>query len=362
MPAPDRPFRAHRRLTLREVADAAGVHVSTASRALARSRAGARPASEAAARVVAIAAEHGYEPDPVASGLRTRRSRILGVLVPRLTDIAISTMYEGVEGRATSLGYQTFVGNTLDLPLERRRRAEALLNRRVDGLILGDAHVQDEHLRELRQREVPFVLMNRRHAPFDSVTCDDILGGRLAGGHLADLGHRRVGVLAGPSYASTALDRTRGCLDVLEERGVHVPASHVVRCAFSPQGGREATLELMGRDDRPTAVFAVTDIMAIGALGALRDLGLAVGRDVALVGYNDISLMRELAVPVTSVGTPLAEMGEQAAQLLIDRLTGTAQDDGPAEVRLPPQLTVRSSTVPAVPAARRRLRSSSSGS
>jgi LacI family transcriptional regulator len=334
-------------MTLREIAEAAGVHVSTASRALARSREGALPVTDAAARVVAIAAEHHYEPDPLASGLRTRRTRILGVLVPRLTDLAVSTMYEGLEGMATTLGYETFVGNTLDVPLERRRRVEALLSRRVDGLILGDARTEDEHLDELRQRDVPFVLMNRRHPPFDSVTCDDVLGGRLAGGHLADLGHRSIGILAGPSYASTALDRTRGCLESLEERGVHVPPDHVVTCAFSPQGGRDATMELMRISDRPTAVFAVTDIMAIGALGALRDLGLAVGRDVALVGYNDISLMKDLAVPVTSVRAPLAEMGAQAARVLVDRLSGRVQEAAPSEVRLALELVVRSSTDPA---------------
>lgn len=346
MSGADPPRRGGQRVTLREIADAAGVHVSTASRALARSRQGAPPVTDAAARVVAIAAEHGYEPDPIASGLRTRRTRILGVLVPRLTDLAVSTMYEGLEGMATQLGYQTFVGNTLDRPVERRRRAEALLARRVDGLILGDARTDDDYLDELTQRDVPFVLMNRRHSPFDSVTCGDRLGGRLAGAHLADLGHRRVGILAGPAYASTALDRTRGCLESLADRGVHVAAEHVVPCGFSPEGGRDSTMRLMSGAERPTAIFAVTDIVAIGAVGALRDLGLTVGRDVALLGYNDISLMKELAVPLSSVRAPLAEMGAGAAQMLVDRLTSKAGGSAAGEVRLAPELVVRRSTDP----------------
>lgn len=331
-------------MTLRAIAEAAGVHVSTASRALTRARSGAPPTSAAAARVVAIAAEHDYEPDPVAAGLRTRRTRVLGVLVPRLTDLAISTMYEGVEAMASRLGYQTFVGNTLDSPAERRRKVEVLLTRRVDGFILGDAHVQDEHLDELLHRGVPTVLMNRHHPPFRSVTCDDVRGGRLAGAHLADLGHRSVGVLAGPGYASTGLERTRGCVQALADRGVAVPERRIAPCAFDPRGGREATLALMRAAEPPTALFAVTDIIAIGALGALRDLGLTVGRDVALVGYNDISLMRELAVPVTSVRTPLAQAGAQAAQTLVTLLSGEAPDTAEAEVRLAPELVVRSST------------------
>lgn len=348
MSRPDRSQWAHRRVTLREIADAAGVHVSTASRALARAREGAPPVTEAAARVVEIAAARRYAPDPIASGLRTRRTNVLGVLVPRLTDLAVSTMYEGLDAMAAELGYQTFVGNTLDSPDERRRRAEVLLARRVDGLILADARTADEYLDELTQRGVPFVLMNRRHAPFESVTCDDRLGGRIAGRHLADLGHHRVGVLAGPPFASTGIDRTQGCLEMLAERGVHVPPQSVVHCDFSPEGGREATMRLMHRGDQPpTAIFAATDIVAIGAMGALRDLGLAVGRDIALIGFNDISLAKDLVVPLTSVRSPLAVIGAHAAQLLADRLAeGGSPPAEPTEIRLAPQLVVRRSTDP----------------
>lgn len=334
------------RTRLKEIADAAGVHVSTASRALARSRQGSPPATEAAARVVAIAEAQGFQPDPIAAGLRTRRSRILGVLVPRLTDLAVSTMYEGVEAMAEELGYQTFVGNTRDVPAERRRRADTLLARRVDGLILGDARDHDEHLDELAARDVPFVLVNRRHAPYDSVTCDDVLGGRMAGRHLADLGHRRVGVLAGQPYASTAADRTRGCLAALAERGAAAAPEHVVHCEFSPKGGRDATLRVMAGPDRPTAIFACTDTIAIGAMGALRDLGLEVGRDVALLGFNDISLVRELVVPLSTVRSPLNLMGASAAQLLVQRLGAAAAPGAPTELRLAPQLVVRRSTDP----------------
>lgn len=347
MSGDDQPPAQDHRVTLQEIADASRVHVSTASRALAASRAGTPPASAAAARVVAMAAELRYVPDPLARGLRTRRTHVLGVLVPRLTDIAISTMYEGLDERSSELGYQTFVGNTLDDPAECRRRAEALLGRRVDGLIFGDARTDDHYLDELADRTVPFVLMNRRHAPYTSVTCDDTLGGGLAGQHLVELGHRRIGVLAGPPNASTSIDRTSGCLESLAVHGIRVPPHHVVSCEFSPEGGRGAVMRVMHDGDRPTAIFAVTDIVAMGAIGALRDLGLRVGVDVALIGYNDISLAKELLVPLTSIHAPLAEMGARAAHLLVERLRTTAGDSMPAaEVLLPPRLVVRRSTDP----------------
>ena len=218
---------------------------------------------------------------------------------------------------------------------------------RVDGLIFGDAHDDDPLLAELAARGVPFVLVSRTHADFDSVTCDDHTGGRLAGTHLADLGHRRIGIIAGESYASTGQERTRGCLEALAERGIPTPPEFLVHSSFDPEGGREATLRLMRSDQPPTAIFAVNDAAAIGAMGALRDLGHRVGSDVAIVGFNDINIARDLPVPLTSIRSPLSQMGSEAAQMLISRLRGET-DSSPRHHRLHAQLMVRESSDPSV--------------
>jgi LacI family transcriptional regulator len=329
------------RVTLREIAATSGVAVSTASRVLSRARRGEPPTSEVAVRVLAVAEEMGYERDLYAASLRTQRTHMIGVLVPQLTDVVLSTIYEGIDQAAAQSGYQTVVANTLDSPDEQRRRAETLLHRRVDGLIFGDARTDNPFLDDLAARDVPFALVSRRHAPYTSVTCDDFEGGRLVGNHLADLGHRRIAVIAGQPYASTGIDRTAGCLEALAERGIEVPPARVVHSTFDAEGGRVATTRVMRARKPPTAIFVVNDVTAIGAMGALRDLGYEVGHDIAVVGFNDISIAAELPVPLT-------RMGAETVRVLLHRLTGEpgASASESSEISLSPRLVVRESSDP----------------
>lgn len=346
-----------RSATLKDIARAAGVSLSTASRVLSRARNGGPVGTPAATRVLAAAAELDYEPNLFAASLRTNRTHTLGVLVPNLTDIVLSTIYEGIDARASAAGYQTVVANTLDDPAEQRLRAERLLQRGVDALLFGDARVDDPFLDELAHRDVPFALFSRRHPPYDSASCDDHAGGVLVGTHLADLGHRQIAVIAGPSHASTGLDRTKACLATLGERGVDVLPTHVVHSGFDAHAGRIATHDLMSLSPRPTAIFAVNDMAAVGAMGALRDLGYTAGQDVAIVGFNDISIAADLPIPLTSVRSPLEDMGKQAAQLIIDRLQHPGRGATTTEaqqIRLPPRLIVRESSDPSVDSRRAR--------
>lgn len=329
------------RVTLRTIAEEVGVNVSTVSRVLSdHRRGGDGPRSDTARRIIEVADHLAYRHDAYAASLRTQRTGALGVLVPRLTDIVLAVIYEAIEETATGLGYQTVVSNTRDDPLQQRRRVELLLSRRVDGLILGDARLDSPFLEELARRHVPFVLVSRRVGAHVSVTCDDAHGGWLAGTHLADLGHRRIGILAGLPYASTACDRRDGALAALSARGINVPSAYVVGSANDAAGGHDAALKLLSQRPGVTAIFAVNDFMAIGAMGAIRDVGLQVGRDVAVVGYHDISIARELPVPLTSIRTPLAEMGELSTKALLARIAGELV----STVRLTPQLIVRQSS------------------
>lgn len=346
-----------RSATLKDIARAAGVSLSTASRVLARARNGGSVDTPAATRVLAVAAQLSYEPNLFAASLRTNRTHMLGVLVPNLTDVVLSTIYEGIDAQASASGYQTVVANSLDDPAEQRLRAERLLQRGVDGLLFGDARLDDPFLDELATRGVPFALVSRRHPPYDSATCDDIAGGALVGNHLADLGHREIAIVAGLRHASTGVDRTEGCLATLQHRGVDVPTNNIVYSGFDSEAGRAATLELMSSSRPPTAIFAVNDMTAIGVMGALRDLGYTAGRDVAVVGFNDIPIAADLPIPLTSVRSPLREMGNAAARLIIDRLKEPLSARAPnssSQIRLHPGLIVRESSDPSVDT--RRLR------
>ncbi|GED84218.1 LacI family DNA-binding transcriptional regulator [Streptomyces sp. 6-11-2] len=333
-------------VTLAQIARQAGVHVSTVSRALSPDesvRGGV--ATDTATVIRALAEELGYQRDPAGAALRTGRSRMLGVLVPRLTDIVLATIYEGIDAAAAAAGYHTVVANTGDDPELQRRRADALLARRVDGLVLGDARSDSDLVAELARQHIPLVLVSRRLPGRISVTTDDVLGGRLAAEHLLELGHRRVAVVAGEPYASTGAERTQGFLDAYAEAGLPVPESHVVRSRFDVPGGRAAAERLLALRPRPTAVFAVNDFAAIGVMAAVRDAGLTVGRDVAIVGYNDVPLAAALPVSLTSVSSPMYRMGEVAATTLVNMLNGKPGRSR----RLRPALMARTSTLGGTP-------------
>ena len=163
----------------------------------------------------------------------------------------------------------------------------------------------------------------------------------MVGEHLAAMGHVDVGIIAGPPYP-VVRERVQGCLNALENAGVQVPHHRVVQSTFDADGGRTATEKLLATGGPPTAIFAVNDSAAIGAMGCLRDHGMTAGRDVAVVGYNDIAIARDLPIALTSVHAPLRSMGETAAQLLVDLVDGVA----PLSVDLVPTLEIRDSSRP----------------
>lgn len=330
-------------VTLQGIAQRLGLHVSTVSRVLnGPSAEGARAASgETARRIRELAAELDYRPNPYAASLRTRRTGLVGVLFPRLSEIVVATIYEGVEAEATARGLSTFVANTLDDPDTQRERIAMVLGRRVDGLIIGDAHLDGAALTAPALSRTPYVLVNRRtDGGHPAVTCDDRLGGRLAAEHLLGLGHRDVAVIAGEPFASTGTDRAAGFLDRYREAGLPVPAHRVRASGFDIAGGRVAATELLAAADRPTAVFAVNDLAAIGAMGAARDLGLRTGEDLALAGYNDTPLAAELPIALTSVHSPMADIGRAAVEHLVRRIAG----EPVVSLRLRPHLVARAST------------------
>lgn len=327
-------------VTLAEIADRAGVHVSTVSRSLREppSRAG----SATVARIRRIAEQMGYVPDPAATALRTRRSGLLGVLVPRVTDYVLARIYEGADEGAHEAGLHTVVQTSSDKPTSRHEQMEQLLARRVEGCIIGDARLDgDELVASLKRRNHPYVLVNRRLRGHPSVTTDDVRGGELAAEHLIELGHLEVAVIAGHEYASTCVERTHGFVACFQRAGVAVPGSHIALSGADAPGGYEAAGRLLTAHPQITALFAINDFAAIGAMGAASELGRRVGQDIAVIGYNDIPLSRYLPVTLTSVASPMVEMGRRGALALAARLGGQAIE---SEL-LQPFLSARASTL-----------------
>jgi LacI family transcriptional regulator len=262
-------------------------------------------------------------------------------LVPRLQDFVLATVYEAIDHAAASAGLMTMVTNSFDDQVLREDRIERLLERRVDGLVLCDAQLHDPVLARLSKRGVPFVLAVRRaRAEYPHVVIDDVRGGELVADHLVKQGRRRLAVIAGHPQVSTTEDRLAGFVAGAARLGVEVTKKDVVYGGFDAAEGASGMRALLERGI-PDAVFAMNDFAAIGALAPLRERGLSVPDDVALVGYNDTPLGASLTVPLTSVRIPLADMGSNALAMLTDARTGHE----PTSQTLKPELVIRGSSM-----------------
>lgn len=327
--------------TLKEIAERANVHVSTVSRALKRDPS-AGGGSESVARIHRIAEELGYRPNLIAAGLRTKKSCIIGVVMPRLTDVVIAQTCEAIEESASAAGYQILLATPPDEVEAQLRSVQMLASRRIDGLIVSSVHLdRPDMVEDILDVGIPVIAVNRRAGErLPAVTTADHHGGYLAGRHLMSLGHRRIGVIAGPRHASTAWDRAQGCLDALRDSGIELDDELFVHTDFEVQGGISGAHRLLNLDNPPTAIFAINDTAAIGVAGAARDRGLSIPDDLSLVGYNDIPLVSQLPVPFTTISSPAAPMGSIALQQLL--LGISAQDM--SSMMLPVSIVVRAST------------------
>lgn len=303
-------------VTLKDVAKAAGVSTSTASRVLDERL--PRSHTPAADRVRQVADELGYVRDPLAAGLRRTGTSAVGVVVPRLTDIVMALLYEEISAAAAARGLFAVVATTHDHPEREALAVQSLLRRRVDGIIRTTARTDAPLDVAKYGANVREVLALRADGVLPAAVGDDRLGGRLATRHLIDLGHTRIALVGGPSYATSAVGRRQGYLDALAEARLEADPALLVGEAFSIEAGEEAGLTLLTRPDRPTAVFAANDNVAIGVLSIATKLGLRVPDDLSLVGYNDIPIVSKLPVPLTSVRVPFAQIAAGALSLLLD--------------------------------------------
>jgi LacI family transcriptional regulator len=302
-------------VTLREVATAAGVSVSTASRVLDDRVAPSQTAT--AQRVREVAAALGYRRNTFASNLRRGAAATIGVLVPRLSDTVMALMFEAIGRAAERRGYFAIVATAGDDPAEEKKAAHTLLDRNVDGLLIASSRRDDPLPRELREKRVPHALVLRTDGISPSSLGDDELGGYLATRHLLDLGHTDIAVIPGPLFSSTATGRLAGATKALTDAG-HTPhPDWIIETGFGIEDGVDAGHRLLDSPTRPTAVFAANDNLALGVMAAAHQHSLSIGDDLALVGYNDIPLAHLLPVPLTSVRIPFDQIAATAIDLML---------------------------------------------
>ena len=338
----------HKTVTLKDIAKVVGVHVSTVSRALDPNlRHLITP--EVAEKVLRVSAEMKYRPNASAYGLRTKRTRTIGVVIPDITNPIFPPIIRGVEDRLAQQNYVTIIANTDNRAERDSTILESLLAHGVDGLIIASALRKDDAVVEISRGRTAIVTVNRRVAAKSvaSVVNDDEGGIRSVVEHLVALGHRHIANIAGPQKSSTG--RLRRKTFERAHRESDLPAGQMAIAfadSFNEAEGERCALALLDGGKPLTAIVCANDRLAIGALDALKRKGLKCPEDVSVTGYNDMPLMERLNPPLTTVRIQPYDVGWHAADIVLRLAVGeTDRSDPPHEI-LPVELVVRSSTAP----------------
>jgi LacI family transcriptional regulator len=302
---------------------------------------------QTAARVLRAADKLGYRPNRIARGLKTSRSHTIGVLIPDITNPLFPPILRGIEDRLDEEGYTSLIVNTDNDPERERIYLEAMRGRQVDGFISATARLDRELLADLAGAGTPLVLINRslEDGSVPAVTVDDRRGIGLAVQHVAALGHKQIGHVAGPQNLSTGHRRHQGFTDAMREAGLKVTKKHVrFTSYFTEEEGAKACGELLDAAPELTAIVAANDLVAIGCYDALAERGLRCPQDISIAGFNDMPFVEKLRPALTTVRVPQREIGKVAADLLLEQL-GDGQEKA-TEILLEPTLIVRDSTAP----------------
>ena len=336
--------------TLSDVARAAGVSMATASRVLSRSSYGV--AEELRDRVQAAAAELDYVPNAHARALAKASSSTIGVVVHDIADPYFAEIVRGILEVATERDHLVTIchtGRDSDLELEYLSLLRA---QQTEAIVLAASGRDDTEFSErLAQVVAPYTaaggrlaVIGRHMLDADAVAPDNIGGGLALGRAVVARGHRHVGVLSGPDELTVSKDRLAGFTQALSEAGLELPEDRIVHGHFSREGGAEAMRHMLAHAPDVTAVFAVNDVMAIGALSALREAGMIVPDDISLLGFDDIPIARDLEPPLATVRIPMFELGATAVRMALDDPPEDAEDDaGPRSTSIPVEVVLRPS-------------------
>ena len=328
--------------TIKDVALRAGVTPAIVSRVFNKDKT-LNVKKETKTAVYRAIRELNYTPNSVARNLRMHKSHTIGVLVADIMNPFFTEIVKGVQQAADEQGYNIILCNTDDDAEKGKKYINVLSSQMVDGMILGAGYVSDDEIALLESMGTKYVLMNRitdDAAPY--VRGNDFEGMRLAAKHLIGLGHQRIAHLSGPLYADTGLKRLQGYRKALMDAGITYRPEYVLETQYDEKSGYETCRQLLGLKEQPTAICAGNDMVAIGAMRAVKEAGLTIPGDISIVGYNDIWVAPLLSPPLTTVSYDLLNMGKVTFGLLLSLMKGN--EDMQTKIILEPKLIVREST------------------
>lgn len=310
---------------LKDIAERAGVSIMTVSKVL---RDAPDISGATKAKVRALAQEMGYVPHALAAGLRTRATRLLGIVIPGIVNPVYARLLMALEDRAFELGFELFLAHTLERPEREELVLRRLLARRVEGLfVVPVARLGNTPgiYAELVRLAIPTVVLGPAPAfceAFPRVAADETAGAREVTQHLVGLGHRRIAFLAGPTVSPSAQARLEGYRRGLRDAGIEFDDRLIFQCGSTIEDGFQAGLELVRESLGITALQGVNDLVAIGALNGLLSQGVRVPEDVSIAGFGNILSAENARVPLTTVREPKFRLGIAAMEVMHERLQG----------------------------------------
>jgi LacI family transcriptional regulator len=330
-------FAVPPRATIEDVAQLAAVSKTTVSHVLSRKRPVSSPTRE---RVETAIEKLGYRPDGLARSLRTRRTHMVALMIPDIANPYYPPLARGLEDGA-GIGYRTFVCSTDGLSFKELEFLEEVADRRADGIALDSFALSPDQIARVVPSSTAVVRIGTTvidDPGYDSVHSDDEHGAYEAVMHLIEHGRRRIAMIQGPPGAGGK--RNDGYMRALRAAGIPVHQELIATGEWTRAGGRAAARRLLELAEPPTAIFCANDLIALGAMDAARDLGAAVPKDLALVGFDDIEAAAMVSPALTTVSNPAYEIGLLAGRLLLERMTGQYRDV-PRTVTLPCRLVAR---------------------
>lgn len=336
-------------VTLVNVAKLAGVSTMTASRAF--SGAG-YVSDEAKAKVHAAAAKLGYTPNAAARAMKSGRSNVIGLVVNDLTSAVVNSFVAELGAEVHKYRMDLLIYNTFgDLDMEGGQRVSQLLHGLWDGLVYVMPRMTEPYLQALEKADSHVVLINycARPTTLPVVLGDNVNGACDAASHLIELGHKRIAFIRGTAFTGQSAERERGFRMAMEQAGIPVDESLIGEGVFTERSGFDAAQALLQRPDRPTAIFAANDAMAIGCLNAARAAGLSLPEQLSVVGFDDMAGSSMMQPSLTTLRHPVAEMARAAISELIRRIHN--EPGRRQRVEFPSEFVIRDSTAPADTAA-----------
>lgn len=334
-----------KRITIKEVAETAGVSIATVSHVINNTRHVEATTRQSVERAMQ---DLGYQPNSLARSLRIGETKTIGLVVPDVYNLFFADISRRIEDLGYANGYSVILCNSDNNLAKQHNYVNMLITKQIDGVIFISAGESTEDLQKLVNSRIPIVVADRV-VPLslaDVVLLDNEKGGYEATKHLLALGHEKIACITGPSDVSPSMQRASGYRRALKEAGIELPAEYVVPGDFTVIGGGESMARLMKLGDPPTAVFVSNDMMAIGAVTAARKLGLRVPEDVSIIGFDDIELARAFNPALTTMAQPMQEMADIATSRLIAKMNSGEEGWENEQFTLNANLTVRESTGP----------------